>query len=607
MSDISKIYTQYEDSLGISQHDYAERLKHFSKILKKEYDEYLKDYIYDFSYLYKNQIERLNIKSYANHFFGNIEKIPFVAIDGSCFKHASSSFISLYGGAYGAKGNLSLTGQDAKVTYEKWELSKDVSMVAFVPIPPDSIGMAIDDEEDTMLTTPPAFSDNEISEISSLHTKLMQLAEIYLAYSLAKSSTVDPPRVILMDNSLSGILGNSSFSPKSVRMTIGDFSGEQISLFDIYVALAHPFNKNLNVPSVKKFQPHNRLIAETTWLNKRSIKASECNGFPEENFVRACRFFKNENFGEYNEVKNEFIFKNDPRASWQKTIRIFEYICNRLFREKNPSGLTYALCENPGTCHYFTPRDLSFLIGIGIRSLVEICWERNILLIGIVKDSNSRFYYRNYVGSSIVLKKVNPLHHLSIPLSDRSIIEILPNIDEALQAPWGTFEFDSCFMTLHPEKKDDKWVIKGYEHPGLGETTRPERIFSRSIAQFLLTPQRDIASHALFIDRLVHPGWDDIDSENIAINTEWFGKINPLYYDIKKGPPRLQKLTNLMLTILVRNHFPEALGYPDPLHQADWGAKSMERRVRILLMSSEWAFRANPLSKTFREIRDSFR
>jgi hypothetical protein len=59
-----------------------------------------------------------------------------------------------------------------------------------------------------------------------------------------------------------------------------------------------------------------------------------------------------------------------------------------------------------------------------------------------------------------------------------------------------------------------------------------------------------------------------------------------------------------LLAVLVRNHYPEALGYPEPLHQADWGAKSMKRRVINLLESSEWAFRSRPLSKTFREIRD---
>jgi hypothetical protein len=558
-------------------------------------------------------MERLTLKGLAEKFFESSD-IPFVAIDGSCFKHASSNFISLYGGAYGSKGTLSLTGPEGRLRYEKWELSKDVSMVAFVPIPPDSAGSTIDEDSNNGLDVPLAMSDSEIGEITSLHTKLMQLAEIYLAYSLARSSSVDAPRLILLDNSLSNILGNSSFSPNSVRLIYGDFNGETLSLADLHVALAHPFNKDLNIPSTKKFQPHYRIIAEAAWLGKRTISASDCKSFPEQNFASGARFLSKNSppnkieAGKFNESKMEFTFTVDPRASWQKTMRIFDNICERLFREKDPQGLTYPLYDAPKVRQYYTPRDISFLIGVGIRALIETCWQRKLLLVGIVKDSNSRFFYRNYAGSLIIKAGNDPQAHLNIPLSDRNIVEILPNIDQTLHAPWGTYEFDSCFMTLHPEQdlSTKKWSIKGYEHPSLGETTRPERIFLRSIAQFLLSDDRNMASHAIFIDRIAYPEWDDADSEDFTINTKWFGQISPLYYGIN-GPPRLQKLTNLLLSILVRNHFPEALGYPDPLHQADWGAKSMERRVRLLLESSEWSFRANPQSKTFREIRDSFR
>lgn len=62
-----------------------------------------------------------------------------------------------------------------------------------------------------------------------------------------------------------------------------------------------------------------------------------------------------------------------------------------------------------------------------------------------------------------------------------------------------------------------------------------------------------------------------------------------------------------LLTVLVKNHFPEALGYPDPLHLADWGAKSLKRNVNGLLESSEWVFRSNPREKLFRTIRESFK
>ena len=67
----------------------------------------LKNYIYDFSNEFSNQIKRLEIKSIAERFFGTSE-IQFVAIDASCDKRQSNNFISFYGGAIGCIGNTGL-------------------------------------------------------------------------------------------------------------------------------------------------------------------------------------------------------------------------------------------------------------------------------------------------------------------------------------------------------------------------------------------------------------------------------------------------------------------------------------------------------------------
>jgi len=66
-----------------------------------------------------------------------------------------------------------------------------------------------------------------------------------------------------------------------------------------------------------------------------------------------------------------------------------------------------------------------------------------------------------------------------------------------------------------------------------------------------------------------------------------------------------QEINVFLLDILCRNLFPEVIGYPDPLHKADWGAKSMRRRVDRLIKSSEISFRDKPLSRLFRTTRDS--
>lgn len=600
MSELSKVYTQYQGSLVSSQKEYEERLKTHAKTLKSRYNELLNEFVASFSRYSENQMDRLEVKRIAEQFFETTE-VAFVAIDGSCHKQQSANFISFYGGAYGSKGIISLAEPTGKIRYQRWELNRDVSMVAFVPIPPDVMHTVV---EETEADSPTVMTDTEVADISSLHTKIMQLAEVYLAYELAKSSSVEAPRIIMLDNSIGGILGNTSFSPRHLFLDQGNFEGETLSKGDMHVALAHPFDRKLAIPSSKNFQPHFRVIAEAVWQETKTVAASKCEGFPEKNFKGGARFLERSGLGRFDEAKAAFTFKEDPRASWQKVVRIFERICEKLFRAKDPLGVTYELKAIPGEREYFRPRDVMFLVGIGLRALIETCWKRKILLTGIVKDSSSRFFYRNFLGSVCVKRSLGVAAHLSLPLTDRSIAELLPNISPDLQAPWATLEFDSCFMTLHAEPKDRGWEIKGYEHPSLGETTRPERMTLRSLVQFFVTPDRNIASHAIFLDRLAYSGWDDIDSAAVDIATDQFGTINPLYFENSTGPGRLQKLTMYLLAVLVRNHYPEALGYPEPLHQADWGAKSMKRRVLGLLDSSEWAFRSRPLSKTFREIRD---
>jgi hypothetical protein len=59
----------------------------------------------------------------------------FVAIDGTCQKDPFTDFIVFFGGAYGAKGRVSLEGDPPSVKYQRWEIGKDVSMVAWVPVP----------------------------------------------------------------------------------------------------------------------------------------------------------------------------------------------------------------------------------------------------------------------------------------------------------------------------------------------------------------------------------------------------------------------------------------------------------------------------------------
>jgi hypothetical protein len=603
MSEVSKIYDQFADSLRVAQEEHTNSLRRHAKYIKKIYPSMLKPHMYSYASEFAQQVRRLELRSLAERFFGS-SSIPFVAIDGSCAREVHSEYLMFYGGAYGSRGTVSLSSSGGTLEYKRWEFNKDVSMVAFVPIPPEGAGGAVDQPEGAEF--PHVASDEEISQISSIHTKIMQLAEVYLAYSLASSSTLDPPKILLLDGTLSGMLGNTSFSPRWLQICDGDFEGVRLSQSDAFVALAHPLSEDLQVPSWKNFQPHNRVIAEATWRKKKTINFTDFEGEPKTSVLRTgATYLQRMGVGALDGQK--FVFNEDPRISWRRCVEVAERVCNDLLKEKKSSGITYMRTDGSGIREYFSVKDIQFITGVMLRALIEKCWERRVLLVGVAKDSNSRYFLRNFIGTIEVMERGTPSSILNVHISDRTLVELIPNISREIEAPWGTIEFDSCFMTIRPRPSEDgkSWVIGGAPHPTMMETTRPERIFLRSLGQFLLKHERTLASHALLIDRLAYPGWDDKDSAELVVHTQFFNDIHPLYFVEK--PPEMQRLMMYLLSVLVRNHFPEALGYPDPLHKADWGAKSMRRRADTLLASCDWAERSNPRSKTFRQIRDEFR
>ena len=250
------------------------------------------------------------------------------------------------------------------------------------------------------------------------------------------------------------------------------------------------------------------------------------------------------------------------------------------------------------------PPDLDFLIAVGIRALVEECWKKNILLLGITKDSASKYLSKNYLG---VMRNAGTydFEDTLLPWTDRTFLEVLPYHDEKLKAPWSTVEFDSCFMTLHLEEDEKGEVrVKGVQ----GDVVTTERLFAKSLAQFYLARNgaRLSQGHVIFVDRLLHP---ELDSKmpDIDVKEEKIGTVSPILFADTDSKNQLQEISMFLLNILTRNLYPEVIGYPDPLHKADWGAKSLLKKIEPMIESSELFLRAHPLSQTFREIRSQRR
>jgi len=228
------------------------------------------------------------------------------------------------------------------------------------------------------------------------------------------------------------------------------------------------------------------------------------------------------------------------------------------------------------------------------------------MLLGIVKDSQSRYFTRNYYGMMRYLGIYDSIDIRPLPWTDRIVLEDIAYQISNLSAPWSTVEFDSCFMTLHLGMPEGETEAKPLGVKG--DVINQDRLFARSLGQFFLrrhpAKAAPMMGHVIFVDRLLHPYWDLELYNGVEISTPELGIIRPFLHRDRTVDNSGQRVAMYFLDTLTRNLFAEAIGYPDPLHKADWGAKTVGRRVAQIIADSEIAFRANPLKKALRMIRD---
>jgi hypothetical protein len=609
-SQISNTLAGYKKSLDDSQCRYESMYTERAHNTKKFYDLFFNSLIRQYTSILEDRAGRALLKDKIIQFFGS-EDVRFAAIDGTCYKNEFGDYMIFFGAAYSVRGNISFRGDPPITRYERWSPEQDVSMVAYIPVPFAELG---DIAEEQFVVSP----DTDKVTLASIHTQLMLLAEIYLAYDLISASTLRP-KLLLWDQSMSGVLASTDIGIENVNMVGYEFMGRHLEYQDIIVAYSHPYNEILDIPSKKKFRFYNKIIMETflhptmtlTNLAKKldlqigDIKKALQGGRMKDYLIKSP--INTEALLDIDETTDKITINRKYRESWSYVISFFTNICTRLFKEKDQSALIYEK-EIDGEVRerWMSPNDLRFLIAVGLRALIEQCWKHNILFIGIAKDSASKYLSRNYLGAM----RANGMYSFSdklLPWTDRTFLELIPIIDDSINAPWSTIEFDSVFMTLAFRLSQASLPprIAGVH----GDVVNTERLFVRSLAQFYVNRLKPtpLCGHAIFVDRLVYPSTDRTSWGNQKLEGSEIGKIEPIIYKDKEVINVGQDLTIYFLDILTKNLYPEVIGYPDPLHKADWGAKSIRKKVKAMIDSSGPELKTKPLSRTFRHIRDSLR
>jgi len=600
MSIISGIFNCYQESLKKSLERYENAYISNAQNALQFYDNFLNQLVIDYGKMYSNPHMLNQLISKIEEYFQKRE-IPFVAIDGTCSRDPFSDFMVFFAAAYGVKGCVYIESQPPMLRYERWSMDQDVSLVAYVPVPYAEAGDVTDSgyQEEFIV------DDRDKINLSSIHTRLMQLAEVYLAYQMAKSSTIAGPKLILMDLSLSSALMSTDVGIEKIRLFGHPIGTRTLTKRDGLVAYAHPFNHRLGIPSYKKYR---RWAYAVRLLTENKGNPIDINNLAANTDISKNDWIKSLNEPHAREIlsiHDDKILSNfDFSASWFDTVRLFEDLCDRLFHRRDPEALIYPVRDSDATRYrWMSPEDIAFLVAIGLRALIETCWERNIMLLSIAKDSATKYFSKNYIG---VMREIGVFPQIPVgclPWTDRTLLESIACQIDNLSCPWTITEFDSVFMTLHVEEEGNQKTIRGVR----GNVVNQERLFSRSLSQFFhrkikATP---LMGHVIFIDRLLDPKLDISFLNGPEISSLELGTIHPAFFGTNQNMNYGQAIAIWLLNVLTRNLFPEVIGYPDPLHKADWGAKSVKRRVDKLIKSSEITFRSRPLSGLFRTMRDS--
>ena len=657
-SEITKILDAYQRTLRETKGRYESLYSERGENAVQFYQNYANRLIRSYGPVFTDVGNRRRLHREIRKTLGS-DTIDFVAIDGSCNKDPFNDFIVFSACAYGAKGQLKLndSGNRPSIRYSRWELDRDVSMVAYVPVPFAQLADAVGEKEDFMP------SDQDRINLASVHNKLMQLAEIYLAFNVVTSSSIERPRLVLMDLLPSSLIASLASSPTSINLGGYEYDRRRLDFRDIVISLSHPFNEDLGLPNTNRFRLHQLIIAELHRSQKKEIclqdvaekfslnlesllqaaKGSPLYGDPVR-YIETDRGILDKNTSpptlipraQRIGILKDKIFRTqftsetgqevslDVRESWTFTVALFRSICDRLFRSKEPDAMVYKVSGIDGKVreHWLDPNDIDFLTEVGVRALMESCWDQRVMLIGIAKDSSSRYFTRNYMSIlryALQLPEIADIEVGKLPWTDRMFFEFISNIDDTLESPWATCEFDSAFMTLWIANQQDSsggeilklGAVQDYIVAHIG-------LFARSLAQFFISREKStpLMGHVVFVDRLLAPELDSksprlnltskaLEAKGLAVHT--LGDVHPMGYTEAIEENLGQDMSIYLLSCLTKNHYPEVIGYPDPLHKADWGAKTLGDQLRKMILSSEVAFRARPLSKTLRTIRDSYK
>jgi len=563
----------------------------------------------------------------AEEFFG-VSNVRFAGVDGTMYAHPLFDLIIFFGGAYASTGTVTFKRDDKpKIEYDERTIRQNAGISSVVPVYINQI-LDIDHTftEDQQPNEVKPLRDDTIISNATIANWMMTFSEFYLAYKLSK----DPEqniRIILLDRSLSveraSLLYDTSKRElwESKSGIIGyKIDGETCDANDLLIARQHVYNQSMGLPPLRgdflQYAIVNSLKRNGPLTEKQILMNIDIRD--QNRAKRVNRYLKRL-------VVDNILIKKDHtyslnakyRKSWERVKKLVERLGDRFFYSKKPEleALNLLRIVKDGKMHWITTLDLAFVTLFTLHMLMEECWKKRVLLVGMTKDTSARDFKRQLVPimqKEGLLKRLVSLGEFGkLPNTDRMILQSasMLNLHE-ITVPWGLVEYDSAFRTMVVDKQNRRGYVLGAIKNRVGL----EKTFLKSYVQLSQAKTNPmLRSNVLLVDRLVHPEYDYKPENVVKFWNEFGGAREPieviLFID-NTVQNKLQNLTMTVLSAMTPSSIPEAFGHNKPLFIADKIAKwHYQQFKRVVDTTAVWMLNSHELRRfifymsTFRERR----
>jgi hypothetical protein len=583
--------------------------------------------------LIKSGFNAKEARETAKEFFGE-GSVRFAGVDGTMYSKPMFDLVIFFGGAYASTGTITFKEAAApQVDYDVKTIQQNIGVSSVVPIYvneiPDVDHSFAAQDEPAEVDPSKLATEQEITNNSLIANAIMTFSEFYLAYKLA----ADPQqsfRVVLMDRSLSTERASLLYETRKTDFLeakstlIGYVSGgRQVDKNDLAIARQHVYNKELGLPAPRADYLRYAIIY-LAQIKGSVTEAQVCEAFGISDEKRRKRASKALAKLVENTVLtfNDGVYQLNERYvdSWERTRQVTVELGDKIFLNSNVGAETSSCMKilKDGREHWLTTLDIELLTLFTLQMLMEECWRKRILLVGITKDTSARDFKCQLVpimhNEGLLQEAVQNEALAALPNTDRMILQSASVFNpEKIVPPWSLIEYDSAFRTMKPDLERGRGFVCGLIKNKVGL----EKAFLKTYVQ-LSQAKSDplLRSNVLLIDRLAYPEFDQRQECRLALLDEMSDgtrePVEVLLYMDKTLPNSIQNMVMSMLVAMAPANIPEAFGHNKPLFVADKIAKWNYSQFKCVADSTaNWMMNNRKLRKfifymsTFRERRAS--